>query len=96
VWASLSEVNFERTLELWDQEGRENEPAYFGWLSTALLVYPDTMFLKTSVQTQPVGSVPLITVEHNDHPLSVDQHHGVTLEKVHKWLEQLLHGVAPL
>src|SRR4051794_31054843 len=39
VWVSLREKNFDRTLELWDTEGRENEPSYFGWLITAIPGY---------------------------------------------------------
>lgn len=92
TWASLSEGNFSRTMELWDKHGREAEPAYFGWLSTALPVFPDTMFLKTMVKTQPVGEVPTITVEPTDHPLAVAQHKGVRLAEVRRWVELLLHG----
>ncbi len=36
VWVSLSEKNFNRATELWETEGRESEPPYFGWLSTSL------------------------------------------------------------
>ena len=92
VWASLSESNFIRTQELWNTEGREKEPPYFGWLSTNLQVFPDTMYLKTMVQTSPVGSVPIITVEPTEHPLAVAQHQGVTLDVVRSWVEKMLHG----
>ncbi|MCA8910167.1 MAG: DUF2199 domain-containing protein [Planctomycetes bacterium] len=92
VWVSLSEQNFARSMELWGAEGRENEPPYFGWLCTRLPVYPDTMFLKTSVQTRPAGVVPLITLEPTDHPLAVDQRNGIDIARVQRWAEQLLHG----
>src|SRR5258706_436004 len=42
VWVSLSEQNFLRATELWETEGRETEPPYFGWLQTVLLCYPET------------------------------------------------------
>src|SRR4051794_7667124 len=32
VWVSLSEESFLRMSDLWTTEGRENEPAKFGWL----------------------------------------------------------------
>ena len=32
VWVSLSESNFRRATELWNDSDRVNEPAYFGWL----------------------------------------------------------------
>jgi hypothetical protein len=48
VWVSLSEANVERTLEVWETPGREQEPAYFGWLSTELPLYePPTLELRT-------------------------------------------------
>jgi hypothetical protein len=54
VWVSLSAKNCNRTLELWDTKGREREPPYFGWLMTRLPGYPETLLLKTNVQTRAV------------------------------------------
>ena len=31
VWASLSKESVKRCYEIWDQEGRESEPPFFGW-----------------------------------------------------------------
>src|SRR5712671_5597397 len=36
AWVSLSEKSFNRDSELWHTAGRESEPPYFGWLSSAL------------------------------------------------------------
>jgi hypothetical protein len=83
VWASLSEANFRRTLELWETEGRESEPPYFGWLCTQLPCYPDTLLLKTHVHTREVGLRPLIELEPTDHPLAVEQREGITPERLH-------------
>ena len=91
VWASLSEKKFARKMELWNSDGRENEPPYFGWLCSSIEVFPDTMYLKTSIQERAGDAVPLVTVEPTDHPLAVAQHGGVTMETVTHWLEQLLH-----
>ncbi|MGB0580301.1 MAG: DUF2199 domain-containing protein [Limisphaerales bacterium] len=81
VWASLSQESFRRCVELWELEGRESEPPYFGWLNTSLSMYEDTLNLKLSVQTRPVGERPEFTVEPTDHPLAVDQHRGIDLER---------------
>ncbi len=43
VWVSLSEANYRRRWELRHTEGRESEPPCFGWLSTRLPGYPDTL-----------------------------------------------------
>lgn len=93
VWVSLSEANFERASELWEQTGRESEPPYFGWLSTSLPVYPDTVNLKTLVYTRPVGLRPYIELERTDHPLTVEQREGITWERVQEIAEIVLHGI---
>jgi hypothetical protein len=91
VWVSLSLENFERMLELWETPGRESEPPYFGWLSTALPCYPDTLNLKTHVHTRPVGERPFIELEPTDHPLAVEQRNGITMARVREIVECALH-----
>jgi hypothetical protein len=90
VWASLSQENFKRVVQLWETEGRETEPPYFGWLSTSLLLYPQTLSLKTNVHTRPVGQRPFIELESTDHPLSVEQREGITMARVHEIAAALL------
>ena len=93
VWVSLSKTNYERTCKLWDTEGREKEPPYFGWLCTSLPVYdPSTINLKTHVHTNPVGVRPFIELEPTDHPLAVEQRNGITLARVQEIAEIILHG----
>jgi hypothetical protein len=92
VWVSLSAENFARACELWEQPGRESEPPYFGWLSTALPGYPDTVNLKTLVHTREVGRRPFIELEPTDHPLAVEQREGITRERVQEIAELVLHG----
>jgi len=60
VWVSLSKANFTRAHQLWKKPGRESEPPYFGWLSTLLPGYPDTLSLKTNVHTREVGQRPFV------------------------------------
>jgi hypothetical protein len=92
VWVSLSKDNFGRVLDLWTTRGREREPAYFGWLSTQLPVYPtETLSLKTGVHTGPVGARPHVVLEPTDHPLAVEQRSGITTERVREIAETLLH-----
>lgn len=69
VWVSLSPDSFRRMTDMWTTPGREQEPAYFGWLSTELHIYsPATVNLKTRVQTEPVGTRPHVILEPTDHP----------------------------
>jgi hypothetical protein len=92
VWVSLSAPNYERTCELWNHPGRESEPPYFGWLSTSLPDYPETVHLKTLVHTRPVGVRPWIELEPTAHPLAVEQREGITLERVREIAELVLHA----
>jgi len=91
VWVSLSQKNFERADEVWYRPERINEPPYFGWFSTKIPVYPDTLNLKTWVHTLGLGQRPLIELEETDHPLSIEQRKGITLDRVREFAELLLH-----
>jgi hypothetical protein len=91
VWVSLSEQNFDRAAQLWEQDGREDEPPYFGWLQTRISGYPDTINLKTHMYTRVVGERPRIVVEPTDHPLAVEQQEGITWERIQTIAEMLLH-----
>ena len=93
VWVSLSLKNFERMSDLWNVPGRESEPPYFGWLSTALPCYPDTTLnLKTHLQTRPLGERPSVELEPTEHPLAVEQRTGITMARVKEIGESILHG----
>jgi hypothetical protein len=91
VWTSLSEKNFERSQELWHDPLRVQEEPYFGWLQTAIPGYENTINCKTWVHTQPVGSIPQVVVFEDNHPLTEDQHNGITLERARQLVELVLH-----
>ncbi|MEU8124439.1 DUF2199 domain-containing protein [Spirillospora sp. NPDC049024] len=92
VWVSLSQDNFTRALRLWNTPGRQNEPPYFGWLSTGLTLYsPTTIELKTNLHTRPIGERPFIELEPTDHPLAVEQRTGITHARVQHIAELMLH-----
>ena len=96
VWVSLSKENYDRMSDLWETPGREEEPPYFGWLSTQLPVYsPTTVNLKTLLHTRPIGERPLIELEPTDHPLAVEQRTGITRARVEQIADILLHGAVP-
>lgn len=92
VWVSLSERDYERVCELWEQPGRESEPPYLGWVSTSLPGYPETLNLKSHVHTRAVGLRPAVLLEPSDHPLAVEQRQGITLARVQELAERVLHG----
>lgn len=91
VWVSLSPKKFKRALELWTTPGRESEPPYFGWLSTSLPGYPETLNLKTNVHTRAVGRRPFVELEPTDHPLAIEQRTGITWDRVREIAELAMH-----
>lgn len=88
VWSSLSEQSFLHVVERWESPGRASDPPYFGWLSSAIPIYPDTINLKLSVQSRRPGLTPLFTVEPTGHPLALDQHHGISVRRWHELAHQ--------
>ena len=91
VWCSLSTESIRRMIQRWECCDRSDDPPYFGWLMSEVPVYPETRHLKTSIQSRDVGLVPEITVEPSDHPLAVDQQHGITFLKAKEYIHRLLH-----
>lgn len=87
LWVTQSEKNFERYLD----EEEDMEPT-FGWLANRLGFYEqDSLALKTRVHFQGGRLRPKIELEPTDHPFSVDQREGITLEKawkiVHRYMD---------
>jgi hypothetical protein len=82
VWVSLSKANFDREQSLSKNPARVNEPAYFGWLSWRLEIYPDTFALKTNVHSRSVGTRPFIQLQISEHPLAQEQYSGITMHRV--------------
>ncbi len=93
VWLSVSEESFERMSELWETEGRENEPPYFGWLQSELPVYAEsTLNLAANIHTQSVGTRPSVKLEPMDHPLAKEQRNGISLLRVQEIAEKCMHS----
>jgi hypothetical protein len=92
VWVSLSKLNFEREQQLVNDPKRTDEPAYFGWLCSRIEIHPDTAGLKTDVHTLRVGLRPLVRVERSNHPLSLEQHSGISTDRVVDIAEKMQHG----
>ena len=58
VWVEVSEADFWRMDDLWEVEGREQEPAYACRLATALEEYPEPILgVAAALQTRPSVSV---------------------------------------
>ena len=91
VWTSLSEKNFRHFEELFEDEDRAQHGPFFGWLSSHIHLYPETVHLKTMVHLRKVGTRPYVELEPTDHPLAVEQREGVTPERVAEIYEGMMH-----
>jgi hypothetical protein len=90
VWVTLSEANYARYLSLRDAPA--DGEAWFGWFSTYLPVYPDTINLKTRVHPRGGGLRPWLELEATDHPLSVHAREGLSIAEAQAIAEAVLHG----
>jgi len=89
VWASLSEQNFKRYLDSWDDPD-END-SYFGWFCNRLPYYPDTMSLKTQVRPRRGGLRPYLELERNGHLLAEHLYEGITVQQAQEIAEVAQH-----
>lgn len=81
VWSSLSESNFQIYWDGFDNNDYKDPGPWFGWFSTNLKGYPETLSLKCQVHPQQNGQRPKIELEECDHPLSVEYHNGMTFDR---------------
>lgn len=91
IWTSISEDNFCKRMDLWELPERVNELPYFGWLNSFIPSYGNTINLKIIAIEQAPGYIPEIKVTEEDHPLSIDQLQGITMEKAMEIVYKILH-----
>lgn len=91
VWASLGKTNFDKMVKLWDDPKLLDELSYFGWLSNSIHAYPQTLNLKVNVKSRSIKHRPYITLEPTDHPLSVEQHNGISPDRLREIVEHCMH-----
>jgi hypothetical protein len=84
VWSSLARDNFKLYA---DGASAGLQTSMFGWFSNSLPSYPETLNLKCAVRPREAGLRPLIELEPTDHPLSLDQRQGITVERALEFLE---------
>ena len=82
VWSSLSKEKFELYREHWDHPASDGVGPWFGWFSNRLKAYPETLNLKCRVHPQDGGQRPLLELQPGDHPLTLDQRQGITVERL--------------
>lgn len=89
VWTSLSEPNFFLWQDHYDTAVRSHIGPFFGWLCSSLSVYPETLHLKSHVHLRNDGLRPLVELEATDHPLSIHQREGITIDELSRMMHRL-------
>ena len=92
VWTSLSEKHFLHFQELYDVPKRSHHGPFFGWLSSHIWLYPDTVNLKTQVHLRDDGTRPYIELEPTQHPLAIEQREGITVQRVAEIYSGMVHA----
>ena len=82
VWVSVSEDSVRYILSKWNAQIAEDEPPRFGWLSTWINGYPEPHDIRCHVYLQSGNLRPRIVLQQTDYPLAIEQHQGITLERV--------------
>ena len=84
VWVTLSEANFRRYRDSFDDADQSELGGMFGWLSNRIPYYPDTLNLQTTVWPQDGDQRPHLWVNgtHADHPLYREQREGMSLARL--------------
>ena len=82
VWVSLGGASFKEYQRLYAESERASFGPFFGWLSAALPLYPETENLKTHVHLRDNGIRPYIELEATDHPLAQEQINGIPVYRV--------------
>jgi hypothetical protein len=92
VWVSLSETNYQRYVDTYVAPDLDDR--YFGWLCNRLPWYPDSLNLKTEVHPRANHQRPFIELDETDHPLSIDFHNEISVQRAQEIAEAVMHGQA--
>lgn len=90
IWSSISEENFIKRNEEWNNPERINSEPYFGWLQNEIPTYQNTLNLRSiAIENEP-GIIPKMKIIEENHPLFTDQQNGISFEKAKKIVQEIL------
>lgn len=92
IWVTISQFDFDSTMEMWDNPERVDEPEYMGTLANTMPSYDETRNLKVLIKTRAVGERPAIIVDEELHRLFTDQTKGVDRQDVVLLAKYVLHS----
>ena len=88
-WALVDRADFNRYVEAWRDGTEEAVAPFAGWLSGELLTYPGSNGLEVTVRLQGRAQRPAFQVRSEEHPLGIDQRHGITMARLHELIGRM-------
>jgi hypothetical protein len=82
VWGSLSRDNFYKLHAMDSNPKRVELGPLFSWLCNWIPEYGEVEDIKMFLHPQEPDTRPLFEIEHTEHPLAQDYHHGVLPSRV--------------
>jgi hypothetical protein len=90
VWTTISEENFKKRRELWNNPKRIGAKPYYGLLRSLIPAYENTLDLEIKTFEDEVGLLPGIEIAEHMHPLTIDQNNGITFRKAVEIVSNIL------
>jgi hypothetical protein len=92
LWVEVSERDYRRAWDRWDDSNQAAEPPFPGALANAVAEYPSTVGLPGFVQLTGPTTAPQFTFASGlEHPFVVEQREGVFPERRLEWLMRRVH-----
>jgi hypothetical protein len=95
IWASVSKADFERYGKLWDVKIREHEVPIPATLASDIPIYPATSGLKCNIHFRNDRKRPSFAIDSADHPLTIEQRQGITLDRLKEFAAAVLQHTKP-
>jgi hypothetical protein len=87
LWVEVSDADWERAYDLWDDPKQGDEPPFPARLANALRGYEGTVGLPGRVRLTSPTTAPLFEFDPEvDHPLAREQRAGVSRDRVVEWI----------
>jgi hypothetical protein len=92
VWSSLSETNFKRYWDSFDDNDQAKLGPMFSYLGNSIYGYPGSLDLRSQLHTQNDRKRPFVELDPSqDHPLVRDQARGISRERAIELTMPVLH-----
>lgn len=92
IWATISQDDFCDRMDLWEDPERVKHAPYTGLLDSNILGYEEKVIGSeiVAIEQEP-GYIPKIRLIDPNHPLTIDQQMGISLERAMEIVYNILH-----